>query len=196
MALGMDVRTPTGDARKFLGSGAIGIKPFIAVSATGRHFAPHINLGYQWNGESITAGDVTGTAISENSGGLATIQNGPAIKHRLPSQLFYTVGADFGVSKNLTLAFDYLGQTLIHAPRVFRDTFVTQDIPSGTGAIGLPTISGGTDTVGLSSGALGLKYNLIGSVLVTTNILFRLDNKGLRQNVTPVIALSYAFGGK
>jgi hypothetical protein len=196
MALGLDVRTPTGDARKFLGSGATGIKPFVAVSATGRHFAPHINLGYQWNGKSATAGDVTGAAISENSDGVAVIQNGPAIEHRLPSQLFYTLGADFGLSKSLTLAVDYLGQTLINAPRVFRDRFVTQDIPGGTGAITLPTISGGTDSIVLNSGAVGVKYNLFGNLLLTGNILFRLDNKGLRQNVTPVVALSYAFGGK
>jgi len=31
---------------------------------------------------------------------------------------------------------------------------------------------------------------------LTADILFRLDNKGLRQNVTPLVALSYAFGGK
>ena len=196
VALGMDVRTPTGDARKLLGSGAVGIKPFVAVSAAGRHFAPHINLGYQWNGESISAGDLTGTTVSENEAGTATIQNGPAIKHSLPSQLFYTVGADFGIRKNLTFAFDYLGQALINTPRVFHDTYKTQNIPGGTGTLELPTISGGGDTTVLHSGAVGFKYNLFGSVLLTSNVLFRLDSKGLRQDVTPVIALSYAFGGK
>ena len=162
----------------------------------GRHFAPHINLGYQWNGESISAGDLTGTAVAEDQTGTATIQNGPAIKHSLPSQLFYTVGADFGISKSLTFAFDYLGQTLIDTPRVFHDTYKTQNIPGGTGTLVLPTIGGGRDTTVLHSGAVGLKYNLFGSVLLTSNVLFRLDSKGLRQDVTPVIALSYAFGGK
>src|SRR5262249_47196811 len=52
MALGMDVRTPTGDAQQLLGSGAIGLKPFLAVSTVGRRFAPHLNVGYQWNGKS------------------------------------------------------------------------------------------------------------------------------------------------
>ena len=113
VALGLDVRTPTGDARKLLGSGAIGIKPFVAVSAMGRHFAPHLNVGYQWNGESIAAGDVTGATVSEDSTGTAVIQNGPAIKRSLPSQLFYTIGADMGLTSKVTFAFDYLGQTLI-----------------------------------------------------------------------------------
>src|SRR6266700_3256678 len=75
----------------------------------------------------------------------------------------------------------------------FLDSFVTQNIPGGTGALTLPTISGGRDNVGLNSGAVGLKYNLFDRLLVTADVLFRLDNKGLRQDVTPLIALSYAF---
>jgi hypothetical protein len=196
LSLGIDVRTPSGNARKLLGSGATGIKPFVAVSSAGKHVAPHINLGYQWNGRSILAGDVTGSTVSENSSGVAVIQNGAAIKQSLPSQLFYTIGADFGAGKGITLAFDYLGQTLVNAPRVFRDNFITETIPGGTGALSIPTISGGKDTTALSSASVGVKYNLFGNVLFTGNILFRLDNKGLRQDVMPLVALSYAFGGK
>jgi hypothetical protein len=196
LSLGMDVRTPTGDARKLLGAGALGIKPFIAVSRTGKHFAPHVNLGYQWNGRSILAGDVTGSTVSEDATGAAVIQNGAAIKQSLPSQLFYTIGADYGASKGLTFVFDYLGQTLVNTPRVFRDNYPTRDILGGTGALSLPTISGGKDVAVLSSAATGIKCNLFGNVLLTANLLFRLDNKGLRQDVMPLVALSYAFGGK
>jgi len=196
MSLGLDVRAPSGNARELLGSGAVGIKPFVVVSAARKHFSPHLNMGYQWNGKSILAGDLTGAAVSENTSGIAVISNGPAIKQHLPSLLFYTLGADIGATRELTLAFDYLGQTLINAPRVFRDTFITQDIPGGTGALNIPTISGGKDTVVLSSGSFGIKYNPFGNLLLTSNILFRLDNKGLRQDVTPVVALSYAFGKK
>lgn len=192
VALAMDVRTPTGNAREFLGSGATGIKPFLIVSS-GKRFSPHLNLGYQWNGSSILAGDVTGTSIVEQNESLF-VQNGPAIKHRLPGQFFYTLGADVGVTNRLTLAFDYLGQTLINAPRVFQTNYTTENIPGGTGTLNLPTISGGKDTIGLNSGAAGLKYNLFGHLLLTADVLFRLDDKGLRQNVTPLVALSYAFG--
>jgi hypothetical protein len=179
-----------------LGSGAVGIKPFVVVSKAGKRFSPHINLGYQWNGRSILGRDLTGTTVSEDSTGAAVIQNGPAIKQGLPSQLSYTVGAEVGATKGLTLAFDYLGQTLVNAPRVFRDTFPTDDIPGGTGALRLPTVSGGKDTVVLSSASTGFKYNLFGNVLLTGNVLFRLDNKGLRQDVMPLLGLSYAFGGR
>ncbi len=58
----------------------------------------------------------------------------------------------------------------------------------------LPTISGGKDNVVLSTGSAGFKYNVYNNVLLTGNILFRLDNKGLRQDVTPLAALTYSFG--
>jgi hypothetical protein len=194
MSLGMDVRTPSGNARDLLGSGATGIKPFVVVSSGAKHFSPHLNLGYQWNGKSMLAGDVTGATVSEDSKGASFIQKGPAIKQNLPSQLFYTVGADIGASKAMTIAFDYLGQTLLNTPRVFRDTFPTDNVSGGTGTLMLPTVSGGKDTAVLSSASIGMKYNLFGNLLLTSNILFRLDNKGLRQDVMPLVALSYAFG--
>jgi len=195
VAVAVDIRTPSGNAREFLGSGATGIKPFVAIS--GRHrFSPHLNLGFGWNGQSILAGSITGTTISEDASGTTTIQNGPAIKQSLPKQLTYAAGADAGVTGRLTLSFDYLGETLFSTPRAFNSTFVTQNIPGGTGSLTLPTISGGSDTIGLNNGAVGLKYNLFGKVLIIGDILFRLDNRGLRQNVTPLIALSYNFGGQ
>jgi hypothetical protein len=193
VALALDVRAPTGDALSLLGSGATGIKPFVAISA-GKRFSPHVNVGYQWNGSSILAGNVTGTTVSENSSDQTIAQIGKPVKAGLPDLMFYAVGADFGATSKLTLVADYLGQTVFDAPRVFRSNFITQDIPGGTGALNLSTITGGQDTVGLNSGAVGFKYNLFNQLLFTADILFRLDNRGLRQDITPLVALSYAFG--
>src|SRR5262249_9324910 len=125
---------------------------------------------------------------------VATIQNGSATSARLPSQFFYSLGADYAATKKLTVNFDYLGQVLVHAPRVFQSTFTTQNIPGGTGALVLPNISAGKDSIGLNSGAFGVKYNLYDRLLVTADLLFRMDDKGLRQNITPLLAVSYAFG--
>jgi hypothetical protein len=199
----VDIRAASGDARKFLGSGATGIKPFLAISG-GNRFSPHLNLGYQWNGSSILAGNLTGTTVSEailpgTTAETTVISNGSATSNRLPSQVFYSLGFDFGATKRLTLAADYLGQMLINTPRVFMTNITTQPPPTNLAPAPeapekLPTISAGKDTVGLNSGAVGFKYNLFGQLLLTGDVLFRLDNKGLRQDVTPLIALSYAFG--
>lgn len=191
IAAAVDVRTPSGNAREFLGSGAVGIRPFVAISA-GKRFSPHVNLGYQWNGSSILAGNLTGSTVGETNE-VATIQNGPATSAALPSQYFYSAGADYGVTKRLTLNVDYLGQVLVHAPRVFESSITTQNIPGGTGAITLPTIAAGNDTVGLNNAAIGFKYNLIDRLLFTGNLLFRMDDRGLRQTITPLIGISYAF---
>jgi hypothetical protein len=205
VAAALDVRAPTGNARDFLGAGAIGVKPFLIVSAN-RRFSPHLNLGYQWNGSSILAGNITGATFVEQSG-QEYITNGDSIKARLPGQISYSAGADYGATKQLSLSFDYLGQTLINTPRVFLGTAQTANdtgvcnVVSGANYCGLasmslPDITGGKDTIALSSGSVGLKYNLFHQLILTANVLFRMDNKGLRQNVTPLIALSYAFGLK
>jgi hypothetical protein len=191
IAAAVDVRTPSGNAREFLGSGAVGIRPFVAISA-GKRFSPHVNLGYQWNGSSVLAGNLTGSTVSEVNE-VAIIQNGPATSAPLPSQYFYSTGADYGVTRRLTLNVDYLGQVLVHAPRVFASSLTTQDIPGGTGAITLPTIAAGKDTVGLNNAAVGFKYNLIDRLLFTGDLLFRMDDRGLRQTITPLIGISYAF---
>jgi len=193
IALGLDIRTPTGDARKYLGTGAVGLKPFVAVSA-GKRLSPHANFGFQWNGQSILAGDVTGTIVGENSSGQATIQNGPAISHNLPREVLYSFGADYGATRKLTLAADYLGQTVFDAPGIAADTFITQNIAGGTGPIPIPMIKATVGYLYLNTASLGFKYELLNNLLLTANLLVKLDNNGLRQNVTPLVALSYAFG--
>lgn len=79
MALGVDSRLPTGDEEDLLGSGAPGVKPFLALSFSNKSFAPHLNVAYQWNGDSVLAGNIlTGT------------------KGDMPDQVLYTAGLDVG----------------------------------------------------------------------------------------------------
>ena len=75
IALGIDGRIPTGDEEDLLGLGAFGVKPFAVVSFSQGRVAPHLNVAYLWNGESVLAGDVaTGR------------------KEDLPDQVQYAVG--------------------------------------------------------------------------------------------------------
>ena len=57
VALGIDLRLPTGDERNLLGTGAPGVSPFVAWSGNFGALSPHLNGGYQWNGDSILGGE-------------------------------------------------------------------------------------------------------------------------------------------
>ena len=170
IALGIDGRIPTGDEEDLLGLGAFGVKPFAVVSFSQGRVAPHLNVAYLWNGESVLAGDVaTGR------------------KEDLPDQVQYAVGADIGVTKRLTLAFDFLGTYVIDSPRLVRETFTAANGQS------FPQIGFVTESYNLANGSAGLKFNPVGRLLVDFNVLFRLDSAGLRDKVTPLFGIEYAF---
>ena len=170
LALGVDVRVPTGDPYDFLGSGAPGVKPFVALSMNVGPVSPHVNLGYQWNGDSVLAGNVT-----------------TGTKAKLPAQVQYALGFDYGVTKRFTLAADVLGQHVTSIERIFSDQFTAANqtvYPNTRFAIG------GFDS---HSGAIGFKVNPIGDLIASFNVLVRLSHAGLQDRVTPLVGLSYAF---
>jgi hypothetical protein len=172
LAGGVDVRTPTGDELNFLGSGTAGVKPFLAASYHGR-ISPHANIGYEWNGDSILAGDIS-----------------TGQKARLPNQFFYSGGVDVRAKSKLTLALDLLGQRVLSGERVKEVPFtdvngvVHNDIPD------IQPFKGSFEEDDLSAGA---KYAVYRNLLFTGNLLFELDDTGLRARVVPLAGLSYTF---
>jgi hypothetical protein len=170
LALGVDVRVPTGDEENFLGLGAAGVKPFLVASFSQGRVAPHVNVAYLWNGKSVLAGDV---ATGE--------------KKDLPDQVTYAVGLDIGASKRLTLAFDFLGTYVIDSPRLVREVFTAANGQA------FPQIGFVTESYNLANGAAGLKFNPVGRLLIDLNVLFKLDSSGLRDKVTPLVGIEYAF---
>ena len=178
VALLTDIRFPTGDERNFLGSGAYGLKPFLAISFRAGHVTPHTNLGYQWNGSSILAGDILTGA-----------------KARLPGFALFSGGLDIGIRKSLTVVADYIGQELINAPRIQSTTYTSSLPLAATGQVGsfatINTIA--RQTYNQSSGSFGLKANVFKQFLVTGNVLVALNNGGLRERVIPLVGVSYTF---
>jgi hypothetical protein len=177
-ALLADIRVPTGDANNFLGSGALGLKPVAAFSVRTGPLTPHVNLGYQWNGSSVLGGNpYLGTS------------------GRLPGFAIFSVGTDVGITKWLTASVDYLGQELINAPRVATTNYTSPGPLAATGQVGtFPTIApGGNHTYNQSDSAFGAKINLVDRLLLTGNVIVALNEGGLRQRLTPLIALSYTF---
>jgi len=172
-AVGADVRLPTGDERNLLGSGALGIRPFAAVSAAIGRLAPHANVGYQWNGKSALAGSVrTGT------------------KADLPDQFIYAAGADLLVADRLSVVFDVFGQRVVDSPRLVARTS-TRSGQAGT--VTLPDILFATESYWTSAGGFGLKGNLAPRMLVTFNLRFALADGGLTDRLSPLLGMEWSF---
>lgn len=171
IALGLDLRLPTGDENNLLGTGAPAVQPFAAWSATYGTFAPHINLGYQWNGSSTLAGDIE-AGVSED----------------LPDVAVYALGAVVAVHPRVTLALDVLGRYIIDSPRVHLEDFVALD-----GHSVYPNIAFDTGSINELSSAVGLKINVAGRLLLNTNLLMRLNSGGLRDKISPLVGVEYAF---
>ena len=168
LALGADLRLPTGNELDFLGSGAPGFKPFAVFSYNYKRFSPHVNVGYQFNGDSVLAGD---------------IQAG--IKAGLPDQFLYSAGIDIGVTRKFSLAADFLGQRLIDTQRVLLSSVTAVD-----GTI-FPTVAFQPGGINLADDAFGFKLNPASTVLVTFNVIVQLNDGGLRDKVVPLIGISF-----
>ena len=170
LALGMDLRLPTGDAYDFLGSGAMGIKPFAALSFGLGPVSPHVNVGYQWNSKSVLAGNViTGEKAS------------------LPDQLQWIAGFDAGLTKKFTLSLDVIGQNVRDVERVFPASFTASN------GARFENTRFAKDSFDAMYGAAGFKINAVGNLLASFNVLFRINEGGLQDKVTPMVGLSYAF---
>jgi hypothetical protein len=170
-AIGLDVRLPTGDEANLLGTGAPGVHPFAVWSATYGAFSPHLNVGYQWNGSSILGGDPE-AALSED----------------LPDVGVYSIGAVLAIHPRVTAAVDVLGRYVIDSPRVRRQEFHALD-----GSSVFPNITFESGSFNELSSAVGLKINIGGRLLLNTNLLVRLNSVGLRDKVSPLVGIEYAF---
>ena len=169
LAIGVDVHTPTGDAKNFLGSGTAGARPFATFSYAAR-VSPHATVGYLWNGQSILAGNIT-----------------TGTKAHLPDVVTYSAGVDAGVTQRLTLAVDFIGQSLRKATEIAPASFV--DFRGASH----PTIATSTGTINQASIAAGGKANLIGRLILTADVLFRVNEAGLHSKPVPLLGVSYSF---
>jgi hypothetical protein len=171
VALGLDLRLPTGDERNLLGTGAPGANPFVAWSANFGALSPHINAGYQWNGESILGGEPGSGEASD-----------------LPDLAQYSAGAVIEVHPRITAAVDLLGRYIIDSPRLRVEDFHALDNRTI-----YPNITFTSGSFHEISAAAGLKINLFNRLLLDMNLLVRLNQDGLRDKISPLVGVEYAF---
>ena len=173
LAVGLDGRLPTGDEQNLLGAGAPGLRAFGAFSAALGGFAPHVNLAYQWNGQSVLGGDVrTGQ------------------KQDLPDQFLWAAGTDFGINNRLSIVVDLLGRRVVNSPQL--STYeLTASGPAGS--VVLPDIRFERASYWVNNGAVGFKANVAPRLLVNVNLRFHIDGDGLSDRISPLFGLEWGF---
>jgi hypothetical protein len=184
-AAGMDIRFATGDALNYLGSGSYGFKPFAVFSYRAR-ISPHVKVGYEWNTDSVTAGDLTTTT-----------------KGKLPNDFNYTVGADAKIVKWLTGSFDIVGQRLFGADTVsetaqqFLGNCGSCTGPSNPATVTLQSLQANSNqSYNITNASIGIKARILPKVsrlVFTANVLIRLDDSGLSSKPAPLFGLGYTF---
>ncbi len=169
LAVGAELRLPSGESENFLGAGTIGARPF-AVFTYGSRISPHFNIAYEVNGD---------TNLVTNSSG----SNG-----HLPNRLIYSGGADWAITRWVTLAADVLEQRVFDAQRI---NTVSYTIPNPN--LTYPSINAFTGSYNRTDGSVGIKFKPFKTFIVTANILMKLDQPGLRARNVPLGGLSMTF---
>jgi len=166
IAVGAQVRFPTGDEYNYLGSGAYGVKPFFVVSRAMNRFTPNAGISYQWNSAS---------ALNNN-------QN-------LPSMIGYVGGVDIRAAKWLSISGEFLGQYVINGPQLEPIT-----VPVTGTNVELSSVQQVISSYAMNNASVGFKMKPWKSLYVAGSVMFKLDDAGLRANYVPMLAIAYRFG--
>jgi hypothetical protein len=197
----LDLRFPTGDALNYLGSGSYGVKPFAILSYRAR-VSPHVLIGYEWNSNSILSSrqtTVTAQGAASQEIGLAS-----GVKGYMPSDFIYTGGADAWLTKWLTASFDIVGARYFRGgtESVTSQQFLAQctsgcQAEPSPGTASYKSLSPSLDaSYSITNASAGVKIRPFPKALklvLTANVLVRLDDGGLHSKPAPMAGLGYTF---
>jgi hypothetical protein len=181
VALGGQVRFPTGNSSNYLGSGAYGVNIYGLVeyrgSWRGHGIAPHVKFGYQWNGQSQIM-DISKSPYKD-----------------LPGGLDYAFGMDIGLHKSkLTVALDGVGHQYVNAPTLTTGTISLPIVPTSqqlTIPSMLPTLNTGVNTYTTLNFSGGVKYLPWKHMLLYANLMVPINNVGLHSDPVPLVGIGF-----
>jgi hypothetical protein len=168
VALGVDLRLPTGDKDNMLGTGSTQTAVYLIGSGdVGDKLSPHVNVGY-----TFARGGIANDALN------------------------YVGGIEYGATPKLTVIGDLLGHTVRNAFRL-SDVSVPHSFQQGptapTQTTTLQTISETLGSLTSVVAAAGVKFNPAGNFLISAHVLVPLTDTGLKSRVTPVLGFDYSF---
>jgi hypothetical protein len=168
VAVGVDVRLPSGDENNMLGSGSTQTAVYlIGSTVVGEKVSPHVNAGYSFA-----------------KGGIAN------------DQANYVGGIEYGATPRVTVLGDLLGRTVRSAYRL-SDASVLHSFQQGpTAPIETTTLQTISETSGsLTSllAALGVKFNPWRNLLISAHVLVPVNDAGLKSRVIPALGFDYSF---
>ena len=176
LALGLDVRVPTGDEKNFLGTGVTQGKLYLIGSWALGKIAPHFNVGY-------TAASGTSSVVGS-----------------FPDEINLVAGFEAECHPRVTFVFDAIGRELRDTliPEQTNQAFVAfdPDLNGGAGALystTLPQVVAKRGNQTLLDGAVGVKINPGGKWLINVGALVPLSNNGLTSSISGVVGFDYSF---
>jgi hypothetical protein len=175
VALGVDLRLPTGDPEALLGAGVTRTLVSGIWSATAGPLAPHASFGFEFWSDPFQVFDPLQQATVDAG------QHGIA----------YEAGVEWAASDRVTVNGEFLGRTINDGGRL-----TYRQIPMAGNPFGITNaIVASVDPRGLhrTSVAAGVKWNFAGTALLTASVLLPMNDQGLRDDLTPVIGLDWGF---
>jgi hypothetical protein len=169
MALGVDLRLPSGDAENLLGTGAPAVTGTFIASSTSGSVSPHLNLGFTVAGD----GDVVST----------------------PNEFGFKAGVELAAAPTVTLSADLIGRSLLDAGRLgLADTVWNYRNSAGDNlTTTFQEYAAEDGALNLLSLAVGGKFNISGNALLSANLLIALNSAGVTARVTPIIGMDFSF---
>ena len=175
VALGVDLRLPTGDPEAMLGAGVTRTLVSGIWSGTVGPLAPHASFGYEFWSDPFRAFDPLQQAPID-AGKNGTLLQG---------------GVEWAATSRVTINGEFMRRTIRNGARL-----TYKDVPLPANAFGLTSASiASIDPRGLdrASVAAGIKWNMAGTALLTANVLMPITDAGLVDHLTPIVGLDWGF---
>jgi hypothetical protein len=179
LAVGAELRLPTGDETELLGTGTA--QGRIGLLATGMMGAAsvHGNIGYTFSGDR-----------SEEAA--ASFVPAPL------NELNYGVATDVVLHPRVTTSFEVVGRRLSDVERVvftpLNVRFTTLTDPTVVRTASLPGLGIRQSDMNLMLGVGGVRINLARTLLLNAAVLWPFSEDGLHNRTTASIGVDYTFG--